>query len=258
MKSPLLSVCIISNVVDAKLLKVIKSFRHPRLEICIGFNQLSNEVMQAFKKDHPYVKVYSLEWKGYGPTKNELATFANSDWILSVDSDEIADKILLRSILRIRLDNIRTIFSITRKYQIGTYNIQFGAYGKKEIKDRIYNKKLIRWDQQDVHETLILPSNIKRVHLYGTLWHYTVESFEELREKNDHYAQLSAEHKFKAGKTARILTPFLSGSAAFLKNYFLKLGFLNGRIGWELAKETARYTALKYKFLQELQQKGKN
>jgi hypothetical protein len=44
---------------------------------------------------------------------------------------------------------------------------------------------------------------------------------------------------------------FFSAVFSFIKNYFFKLGFLDGATGYHCARINARYTFLKYKKLNE-------
>ncbi len=80
----------------------------------------------------------------------------------------------------------------------------------------------------------------------------TANDINEIKNKNNYYAQLSAENMFQKGKRANGLKPILAGTMAFVKQYFFKKGILDGSIGLQLAQESARYTFLKYKNLREL------
>lgn len=250
---PKLSVCIISNMIDDRLFRVIDSFRHPSFEVCIGFNGLSTGSIDAFQQTAGNVKVFDLPWEGYGATKNNLAQKAAADWILSIDSDEIADTTLIESLAGIELSDSHKVYAIKRVQKIGNHKIRFGSFGAPEWKMRLYHKNTVRWDLEKVHEELVLSPGSKVERLTGKLWHLTAENLAEIKAKNDHYARLSAENMRLRGKKAGILKPGLSACMAFLKQYLFKKGALDGAIGWQLARESARYTYLKYRKLREMQ-----
>ena len=65
------------------------------------------------------------------------------------------------------------------------------------------------------------------------------------------YALLNAEKYFRQGKRPGILKPVLSPIFSFIKNFFFKLGFLDGGTGFQCARINAQYTFLKYKKLKE-------
>ena len=72
--------------------------------------------------------------------------------------------------------------------------------------------------------------------------------------KMTNYALLNAEGNFQKGKKAGWVKRNLSHRFSFFRNYFLKLGFLDGIEGYWIARMTAYYTFLKYARLHELNQ----
>lgn len=255
MASTLIAACIISNRIDDQLQAVVEALRCPAIEIVIGFNQLDANAIQNFSQKNPDVKIHVLEWEGYGPTKNKLAEKTNTDWILSVDSDELADEIILDSLTKLQFENIKTVYQIIVGNSINNKAIKFGAFGSKIWKNRLYNKSIIHWDNKDVHESLIFPNDVIFKKLNGVFWNNTAENIQELKAKNTHYATLSAQDKFNKGKKATAWRAWAAGAMAFLKNFFIKAGFLNGKLGWDLAVESARYATLKYQLLRQLWRK---
>jgi len=251
--NPKLSVCIISNMIDDRLYQVIDSFKHTSFEICVGFNGLAEGSVSAFQQTAGTVKVFNLPWAGYGATKNSLAQKATADWILSIDSDEVADPALIESLQQMHLPLPNKVYAIKRVQKIGTHKIRFGSFGAPEWKIRLYNKYNVSWNLEKVHEELDIPANNSVEKLAGTIWHLTAENLAEVKTKNDHYARLSAENMWQRGKKAGIFKPFLSAFMAFMKQYFLKKGLLDGTTGWQLAWESARYTYLKYSKLRAMQ-----
>ncbi len=249
---PKLSVCIISNMIDERLYQVIDSFKHPSFEVCVGFNGIAAGQINAFQQITGAVKVFDLPWEGYGATKNTLAQKAAADWILSIDSDEIADTTLIHSLTQLDLESFNKVYAVQRIQKIGTHKIRYGSFGAPEWKIRLYPKDTVSWDLEKVHEDLQIPPGNDVIKLAGTLWHLTAENLAAIKIKNDHYARLSAENMLQRGKKAGILKPGLSAFMAFMKQYFFKKGLLDGSIGWQLAWESARYTYLKYRNLRSM------
>lgn len=250
------SVCIISNVINKVLQQVVESYRNISDDIQIGFNGVDASDVADFAIHHPYLKAHLLSWKGYGPTKNELAAKAKYDWILSVDSDEIASPELQHSLSAIVFGDRTTVYCIPLVHRIGEERIRYGTFGQAiELKRRLYNRKVVRWDTEKVHEALVFPKQVQFETLEGILYHHTAGSVAEIRAKNRLYARLSAENMLEKGKKYSSIKPYISGTMAFLKQYLLKKGFLDGKIGFQLARESARYAWWKYHFLELLHEK---
>lgn len=246
------SVCIISNVIHTTLIRVVESYRMVSDDILVGFNGLDKKEVENFQAQYPFLKTKMISWKGYGPTKNELAASARYDWVLSIDSDEIASEPLQQALSGIRFSSPETVYAVKRVQQIGQQQIRYGAYGgEAEIKRRLYNRNTVQWDAEKVHEDLVLPEGVQTIVLEGILYHHTAESIAQVILKNDHYAQLSAENMFEKGKKYSSLKPYVSGFSAFLKQYIFKKGLLDGKIGYQLARASARYAWMKYDLLQK-------
>ena len=79
-----------------------------------------------------------------------------------------------------------------------------------------------------------------------------MKSVNDYREKMQRYAILGAEKYYRQGKKATWFKIKLSPFFTFINYYFFKLGFLDGREGYIIARMTAWYTFLKYARLKEL------
>jgi hypothetical protein len=91
----------------------------------------------------------------------------------------------------------------------------------------------IKWNDADVHESLLLPGDVNVISVPGYVLHKTKKYFKQ--QKRPGYLKM-----------------FFSAIFSFIKNYFFKRGFLDGAAGYHCARINARYTFLKYKRLDEL------
>jgi hypothetical protein len=103
-----------------------------------------------------------------------------------------------------------------------------------------------------VHEQLIIPHGFKVQTLQGCILHHTMKDIVEYATKTTEYALLGAERYYKESKKAGWVKRNVSPGFTFAYNYFFKLGFLDGKEGYLIAKMTAFYTYLKYARLHEL------
>ena len=199
--------------------------------------------------------VIETDWSGYGINKNKGIEAAKHDWILSLDADEAIDVELQQSLLQLVLANDKEVFNIRFKNFFCGKWIRFGEWGF-DTHIRLFNRKKVKWNNAAVHENLVLPDDVKIIRLKGNILHYTVQDQQEYFAKMDNYAMMNAKKYFDAGKKSSFFKQYFSPVFAFLQHYIFRLGFLDGPEGFIIAKTTARYTFLKYRYLKEMN-KGK-
>jgi len=102
------------------------------------------------------------------------------------------------------------------------------------------------------HETLHIPEGTKTTHLKGDLLHYSYKDAKDHRARADKYSELTAQKFSAEGKTSSALKPLTSGIVRFIKMYFIKLGFLDGKAGLQIAWISALSNGYKYKELSRI------
>ena len=231
--------------------ETIKSFSGLTDDILVYDNGSTDDTMNIVKQSN--AKLVEGSWEGFGKTKNKANELAKYEWILSLDADEAIDKELKKNLLQRDLANETEVFEFKFKNFLGDKWLHFGEWGNdKHI--RLFNRKKIKWNDADVHESLVLPKDVKVISVPGYVLHKTAGNIEEYKNKMNNYAVLNAEKYFKQNKRSGSLKIFFSAFFSFIKNYFFKLGFLDGATGYHCARINARYTFLKYKKLNELNQ----
>ncbi|MBB2144658.1 glycosyltransferase [Pedobacter sp. LMG 31464] len=199
-------------------------------------------------------RVFLENWDGYGANKNKGGLLAKYDWILSIDADEIPDAELITALHQLSFNDSKVVYDIKFKTYFGKKIIQYGSWGNNH-KIRLFNRIHVKWSNSKVHETLLLPNftNIKR--LKGHIDHFTVQSVQEFYQKANHYANLSTEQYLINNKKNVFLKLYLSPIFGFIKNYIIRLGFLDGAEGLDIALITYKNTWSKYYRLKQLQRK---
>ncbi len=66
-------------------------------EVIVYDNGSTDETINI-AKSFPNVNLVEGEFKGFGWTKNQAASFAKNDWVMIIDSDEVANKGLLEEL----------------------------------------------------------------------------------------------------------------------------------------------------------------
>lgn len=84
------------------------------------------------------------------------------------------------------------------------------------------------------------------------IYHYTRQSLQQMLDKINQYSSIGAQELFRSGKKATVIKALLNGMWAFVHNYFIRLGFLDGSPGLIIAASEGMYTFFKYTKLVEL------
>jgi glycosyltransferase involved in cell wall biosynthesis len=233
--------------------ETLKSFSGLTDDILIYDNGSTDATKDIVKQSN--ARLVEGSWEGFGKTKNKANALAKYDWILSQDADEAIDEELKENLLKQDLADGMKVFEFKFKNFLGNKWLRFGEWGNdKHI--RLFNRIEIKWNDADVHESLLLPKDVKVISVPGYVLHKTAADFSEYENKMENYAALNADKYFKQQKRSGSLKMFFSAIFSFIKNYFFKLGFLDGTTGYHCARINARYTFLKYKKLDELWNKN--
>lgn len=184
--------------------------------------------------EHPFI--------GFGPLKNLAITHAHYDWILSIDSDEIADISLINEISSLELSDPNVIYSIPRNnYYNGRLVRCCGWYPDRVL--RLFNRSYTRFNDAQVHESLILKGEVKITELKGHLNHFSFANASELIDKMQTYSTLYANQSSKHSSPSKA---FWRALFAFIKNYLLQKGFLCGYEGLLISISNANGVFYKY------------
>lgn len=245
-------VLVCKNEVDI-IGRSLESFQGITDDILV-YDSGSTDGTQALAKSFN-VNLHEGSWEGFGITKNKAANLAKYDWILSIDADEAIDEGLKNSLSAFDPESENDVFDIRRKNFLGDTQLKYGEWGF-DSRIRLFNRKLIQWEEEMIHERLVIPEGIQVKKLTGFILHFAMKDLAEYSSKMQSYAIINADKYFQKGKKATWIKLRLSPAFGFIKHYIFKGGFLDGHLGYISAKMTAYYTFLKYARLKELYKKS--
>jgi len=244
-----LSVVIITLNEENNIAACIRSVQAFSNDIIVVDAQSEDNTIAIAAKEG--ARTFSIKWQGYGHSRNLGASKARHHWILALDADERVSAELIESIRSLDLSNEKQIFRFNRKNFIGGRHVRFGTMGADKV-TRIYNRKYTSWDFSAVHEKLDSENlNVKKIK--GYVSHYPFANVDDYQTKLEQYAEMSADKYFAEGRRAGFSKRYLSPFFNSVKSYIFHLGFLEGRLGFEIAKTIAYYSRLKYSLLFQLQ-----
>lgn len=191
-------------------------------------------------------------WTGWIDQKNFAAGLARNDWIFSLDADERVSVPLAEEIQALlRTDPPIGAYRMPRvTFHLGRWIRTTDFY--PDFQARLYDRRLARWQGKYVHESVALNAG-KPGQLRGELLHY---SFRDLRDQIDRinaYTTLGARQMHEAGRRAGAFQLLVHPPAAFLRNYILRRGIMDGSVGLTISMLQAWSVFLKFAKLRELQ-----
>ncbi len=191
-------------------------------------------------------------WEGYAAQKNYANSLATFGLILSIDADEALSPELVLSINKVKqTDKGGYVYSMNRLMNYcGRWIRHCGWYPDTKI--RLFRKNDAYWSGLKVHETLTTVLGVKIKHLDGDMYHYSFNTTEEHKAQIIKFAHLSAEEMNNSKKKTSLLTPYLHACWRFIRDFVFKLGFLDGKTGYEICKINSYGVWCKYKINKEL------
>ena len=109
---------------------------------------------------------------------------------------------------------------------------------------RLFRRGAAKFSDDLVHEKLLV-SGITGT-LAEPLMHEAIRDLEQAIRKMDAYSTAGAESLARRGRRASLLTAVGHGAWTFLRTYFLRRGFLDGREGFMLAVSNAEGAYYRY------------
>jgi len=225
-------------------------------------------------------KVLIEEWKGYAAQKNSGIDKATGDWILSLDADEEVStelrKALILTLVFMRekelpnsdgdwLHNLvgirdpdRTVgFRIWRRNFFLRKPLRWGGYFP-DPKLRMVRKEVARFENRSVHEDIAIPTGAI-AEIWSPILHHSYPTLSDYIDHMNRYSALGAEMVVAKGKVRfSFINIVLRPLFTFVYNYFLRLGFLDGREGLLLHLYHAVYVSWKYAKAWELSRQKTN
>ncbi|MCR4373574.1 MAG: glycosyltransferase family 2 protein [Acidobacteria bacterium] len=198
--------------------------------------------------------VISRDWPGYAAQKDFAATHAAHDWILSVDADERVTPELAAEIRRtLESPGDRAGFRIPRvTFHLGRWIRTTDWYPDYQL--RLYDRRHASWTGgasgvpgssiRLVHESVTARGPVGQ--FTGELQHFAYRDIAHHYETMQRYTTLAAQQMSNDGRRASLPGLLLHPPAAFLRNYILRRGFMDGTAGLIVSAMNAHYVFLKF------------
>ena len=196
------------------------------------------------------VKIFSEPWKGYGPQMNSAIDKCSCDWIFSLDADEELTPELgaeIRTLLAAK-PKLDAWWAPRRNQVFGRWMRHGGQY--PDYKLRLFRRGTARL-REDTEPHATPKWDGPKGRLKNDLLHYQYPTLAVYLEHMNRYSSASVPLVLRKGRGYRSLAGFLAMGVAnplltFMKNYFLRLGFMDGREGLLFHLYHSGYVSWKY------------
>lgn len=204
------------------------------------------EIAQKFQ-----CKIISSSEESFSKKRNMLAKAAKNDWLLYIDADERLEKESVDEIFRAVTNGDHSVYLFPRKNIILGKWLKHGGWWPDYVPRLFKKSDLLKWTGK-VHES---PKTSGTIGYFKTpLTHLTAPNVSHMFEKTIKYAKVEALLYFKSQSPSVNIPKVIYASVReFLKRYFLKSGFLDGRVGLVESAYQAYHTAVVLVHLWELQ-----
>jgi glycosyltransferase involved in cell wall biosynthesis len=182
-------------------------------------------------------------WPGYSAQKNYAASIASHDWILSLDADERVTPALAAEIQALlRSEPGHRGYRVPRiSHYLGRWIRGTDWYPDYQL--RLYDRRAGAWNGRRVHESVALREQPGR--LSNDLQHFPYRDISHHLATIDRYTTLAAEQMRAEGRVPSAAGVALHPPFAFLRNYLLRGGFMNGSAGLIVSVLNSYYVFLK-------------
>jgi glycosyltransferase involved in cell wall biosynthesis len=209
-------------------------------------------------------RIFLEPWKGYGPQVNSAIEKCTGEWILNLDADEVVTLQLSEEIQRLLSPQNATDLPELEvlppepefpAYWIPRLNLVIGRWMRHgglypDHKLRLFRRGTARLrEDTEPHATPKWDGPTGR--LKSHMLHYAYPNLDVYLEHMVRYSTASIPLVLGKGKASRSLPAFvvntlLNPVAAFVYNYFFRLGFLDGREGFLFHLYHSVYVSWKY------------
>ena len=283
----ILSVVIITHNEEANIGRTLASVMplagEGNAEIIVvdsGSTDLTVETAKSFG-----AKVFVEEWKGYAAQKNSAIDKAEGDWILSLDADEEVGPGLASEIYAAThgrdginspggdsLETVERVIAVEEDEErdgtgspVGFWIPRQNFFLRKWMKHggfwpdpklRLFRRGAARFEDRAVHEHVKLNGGLSPT-LKNALIHHSYPTLSDYIDHMNRYSSLGAEMVVAKGPRGfSLFNILLRPLATFTYNYFVRLGFLDGREGLLLHLYHGVYVSWKYAKAWELSRRG--
>jgi glycosyltransferase involved in cell wall biosynthesis len=238
-----LSVVVITRNEAANLRDCLQSV--PFADDIVVVDSGSTDDTVAIARDCGARVTETADWPGFGPQKNRALALARGDWVLSLDADERVTPQLAAQIQAAMASADVSAYDIPRLTRFCGQWIHHCGWTPDHVL-RLFRRGQARFSDDLVHERVLTELGTRPGRLTSPLLHESYPTPAHYWRKLEAYSQAWARQHHARGRRASMARAGAAGVVAFLRSYFLRLGFLDGAMGFAVCTMQAQAAFGKY------------
>ncbi len=251
---PQLSVVIITFNEERNIARCIASVKGVADDIVVVDSFSTDKTKEIAEANGARVVMH--DFSGYIEQKNWALTQAKYPFILSLDADEALSEELKKSILEVKKNKQYDGYTMNRLANYcGKWVRHCGWY--PDTKLRLLDSTQGKWGGVNPHDRYIMDKGSAVFHLKGDILHYSYYTLTDHINQVNKFTDISANALFEMGKNAGLFKIYTSPVFKFIRDYFFRLGFLDGYTGFVICRISAHAAFLKYAKLRQLNKQAK-
>jgi glycosyltransferase involved in cell wall biosynthesis len=250
----MLSVYILTFNEESKIADAIESVRWADEVIVVDSGSTDRTLEIASRYE---VRIEQVPFEGFGKLRNSAVALCTHPWVFSLDADERCTPEAREEMLSIIGDpNASDAYLVPRRnYFLGRWIRHSGWYPDYR-QPQLFRKGRLRYQEDLVHEGYEVDGAVGR--MINPIWQFPFKDLTQLMNKSNRYSTLMAEKFQTKGVKGSMFKALLHGTAAFLRHYIIRAGFLDGWAGLAIAYGSFEGAFYKYAKLTALQRGWNN
>ena len=199
-------------------------------------------------------RIVQREYINSAKQKNWAIPQCSHSWILQIDSDEVLEEGLKEEVLKAinEADTQTHAFKIRRKnFAYGKW-IRYGGF-YPDYQKRLFRKEVGYFEEKEIHAHVIVSGKVGT--LNGNILHHDFKDLSTWLIKFERYMRYECDQLIKEKIKFSYSRVPIYPPALFIRDFFLKQGFRDGWLGFEMAILNSFYFFLKYAKLWEYEWK---
>jgi len=248
-----LSVVIITFNEERNILRCLQSVKNIADEIVVVDSFSTDKTPDICRKNG--IKFIQHKFEGHIEQKNWAITQASSKYVLSLDADEVLSPELEKSIIEAKKDWKFDGYYFNRLTNYcGKWIRHGGWYPDKKL--RMWDSSKGAWTGINPHDCYEMKNDARICFLHGDLFHYSYYSIFQHIDQVNKFTEIGAKAAFEKGRSITCFGMLFKPVWKFIRDYFIKGGFLDGYYGYVICRISANAAFIKYLKIRELKKQS--
>lgn len=244
-----LSVVIITFNEERNIERCLAAVRDIADEIVV-LDSLSSDRTKEICLAHG-ARFFEQPFLGYVEQKKRALEFASHDHVLSLDADEVLSDELRQSILAVKGNWQHDGYCFNRLTNYcGSWVRHSGWYPDRKL--RLFDRRAGKWCGDTIHERYLLDNGSLPHLIAGDLLHYSYDTIDQHLDQIKKFTTIMAQVQFQKGKRPGLVKLIFNPLWCFIRQYFIRLGFLDGFHGLVICVLSACANFVKYSKTRDL------